>query len=286
MNQNFRKSQWKNPEEDISPPSRKERMEARYDGRLLHPFRCVTCGPSRSGKSTLIFQLLTPQDIIDAKFDYIILFLGTEAKANPLLCSMQEKEYFGDKMEIVEVKKKYSSVEEYVEKFEPDFERRIHGKEGSPGCVVFDDLMQELAKTDVLINLFTKYSSHLNISSVHITQNLFSKGGKRNSDHVTIYRNTSLLIIFRNPLDNTVLATVARRVADPATSKETLHMLQHIVNNHRYVAIFGGQNVPSELKFRSDLFATEPFKHQKVFQLLEKNNSSRKCSQSWKSSGV
>ena len=66
------------------------------------------------------------------------------------------------------------------------------------GCVIFDDLMSELSECGLLLDLFSKYSSHYDLTTIHITQNIFFKaGGKHGSDHVTIYRNTHVLVLFK-----------------------------------------------------------------------------------------
>ena len=52
----------------------------------------------------------------------------------------------------------------------------------------------------ILLDLFTKMSSHYNTSVIHITQNLFHKGsGKHSSDHVGVYRNSHITMLFNNP---------------------------------------------------------------------------------------
>ena len=62
----------------------------------------------------------------------------------------------------------------------------------------------------ILLDLFTKMSSHYNTSVMHITQNLFHKGsGKHSSDHIRVYRNSHITVLFNNPLDNHPLWTVA-----------------------------------------------------------------------------
>jgi len=72
---------------------------------------------------------------------------------------------------------------------------------GMKGCVVVDDLMNELERCDMLKDLFTKYSSHANITTIHITKNVFYKvSWKHASDNVTIYRITHVLVVFDTPM--------------------------------------------------------------------------------------
>ena len=60
--------------------------ETVVDTQMHHPFRCLVAGPSQSGKSTFVHNLLLQQnDIIDICFDYVMIVLGTEANRNEIL---------------------------------------------------------------------------------------------------------------------------------------------------------------------------------------------------------
>ena len=63
--------------------------ETVVDAQMHHPFRCLVAGPSQSGKSTFVRNLLLWQnDIIDIRFDYVMIVLGTAETLLPW------KEYF------------------------------------------------------------------------------------------------------------------------------------------------------------------------------------------------
>ena len=54
--------------------------ETVVDAQMHHPFMCLVAGPSQSGKSTFVRNLLLQQnDIIDICIDYVTIILGTEA---------------------------------------------------------------------------------------------------------------------------------------------------------------------------------------------------------------
>lgn len=239
-----------------------------YDGQIHHSFNCLVAGPSGCGKSTFVRNLLNRQeDIIDIKFDYVIVIIGTGANENPILSNLVKENSSNYKM--VELKSVYPSHDTMTKQFPVDFKHMVtqKKKKGLKGCVVFDDLMTELSQCGILVDLFTKFTSHYDISTIHITQNLFSKsGGKHATDNVTIYRNCHVLVLFKNPLDNSVVSTIAKRLS-PSRFAELLAMLTHITEIHRYVVIFGDFNRPSKLKFVTDLFETNPVPHQKVFEL-------------------
>ena len=78
--------------------------ETVVDTQMHHPFRCLVAGPSQSGKSTFVRNLLLWQnDIIDICFDYVTIILGTEANNNEILSSLKDELRPGV-VEIIELK--------------------------------------------------------------------------------------------------------------------------------------------------------------------------------------
>ena len=142
---------------------------------MHHPFRCLVAGPSQSGKSTFVCNLLLWQnDIIDICFDYVMIILGTEANKNEILSSLKDELRPGV-MEIIELKKLYETTELMKKNFSSEFENFVKNKANrkKKGCVIFDDLMSELSECGLLLDLFSKYSSHYDLTTIHITQNIF-----------------------------------------------------------------------------------------------------------------
>ena len=164
--------------------------ETVVDAQMHHPFRCLVAGPSQSGKSTFVCNsLLQQNDIIDIHFDYVTIVLGTEANKNEILSSLKDELRPGV-VEIIELKKLYETTELMKKNFSSEFEHFVKNKANrkKKGCVIFDDLMSELSECGLLLDLFSKYSSHYDLTTIHIMQNIFFKvGGKHGSDHVTIY---------------------------------------------------------------------------------------------------
>lgn len=240
-----------------------------YDGRLNHPFTCLVSGPTQAGKSTLLTDIIEKRKrLIDSDFAYIIIYLGTPPHLNAAYTNLRKKNPM--LIELIDVNKRYPDKEAIKNYLSVDIKSTISKYNGRPGLMLFDDLMQELANSGgILTELFTKLSSHNNLSSIHITQNLFSKMGGNSTDHTTMYRNSKYIILFDSRLDSTVFSHVARRIAPPGKSKLVQDMLMDIVEKHRYVLISGGLNTPKELQFRSDITADYPTPHQLVFQLAE-----------------
>ena len=118
-------------------------------------------GPSQSGKSTFVRNLLLRQnDIIDVCFDYVTIVLGTDAHKNEILSSLKDELRPGV-VEIIELKKLYKTAELMKQNFCSEFEHFVKDKANKKkkGCVIFDDLMSELSECGLLLDLFSKYSS-------------------------------------------------------------------------------------------------------------------------------
>ena len=83
--------------------------ETVVDAQMHHPFRCLVAGPSQSGKSTFVHNLLLQQnDIIDILFDYVTIVLGTDANINEILSSLKDESRPGV-MEIIQLKRLQNS---------------------------------------------------------------------------------------------------------------------------------------------------------------------------------
>ena len=192
------------------------RMEM-LDAWWKHPFTCVVVGPSGSGKSTFIRHLMLSQEkIIDAQFDYIYIFIGIDASENKILsCLLTDIPPSATDVKIIEIMNIFPMKKEMILEFSTQLKQMLisQNRKGRKDCVIFDDLMKELGKMGILLDLFMKMSSHYNTSVIHITQNLFHKGsGKHSSYHIGVYRNSHITVLFNNPLDNHPLWTVAAQL--------------------------------------------------------------------------
>ena len=98
------------------------------DAQMHHPFRCLVAGPSQSGKSTFVGNLLLWQnDIIDICFDYVMIILGTKANTNEILSSLKDELKPGV-VEITELKKLYETTELMKKNFSSEFDNFVKEK--------------------------------------------------------------------------------------------------------------------------------------------------------------
>ena len=212
-----------------------------FDARLKHPFSLIIAGSSQSGKTTWLVNLLLHADqLIDSTLEYIVVFIGTEH--SPFL---RLKSVFGDKL---------SCVGGLPESFDPYIDRNKRG------LFIIDDLMRVATVDKNIGELFTKRGHHENISICLVLQNLFASGKER----LTCQRSSHYIVLFRNPLDQSVTHIMAQRL-EPARKKKMTDMLTYILLHHRYVFLDGKQDTLPGAKYRTDMF-NEFF--QRCFELL------------------
>ena len=201
-----------------------------FDARLKHPFSLLVSGPSQCGKSTFIFNLLqNASRLVDVQFDYIVCFLGS------------------DDPKLFELKNIYEPKISFVSGLPLSFDEYLNS--GKNGFFVIDDLMQQATEGKHVAELFTKKCHHENVSVDLILQNFFYHAKERQ----TILRSAHYLTIFRNPLDQTVIYSLAHRI-DPVHKTAVIKTFLHAQEKYRYLFIDGKQDSVPEARFRSDIF--------------------------------
>lgn len=78
--------------------------------------------------------------------------------------------------------------------------------ESGPKLIILDDMMTEMDKR--VVDLFTKFSHHKNISTFFITQNLFYKGKEMRD----ISLNSHYIVTFKNPRTRSQFSCMARQL--------------------------------------------------------------------------
>ena len=138
-----------------------EVMTSVYNSRLKHPFTCIVTGPSEYGKLMFMRKLLLSQEeFTTAVFDYIIIFLGTDASENKTLSSLES--VLTQRVYVLEMKNIYHTQDDLQKKFPQDLKNmlKLRSDKGMKGCLIFDDLMEELSHCGVLMMISWK-SCHI-----------------------------------------------------------------------------------------------------------------------------
>lgn len=205
------------------------RMNKIFDYMLFkHPFSCIVAGPSKSGKTQLI------HDIIQSHKKYIsptidrIIYCYSEWQQSYL--HMTNIEF---KQGLIE----YDSL--------TDSENKL---------VIIDDLMEEGVQNRLVVDLFTKGSHHKNLSVIFICQNLFNKGKHSR----TISLNSQYLILFKNPRDQSQIRHLACQMF-PTNPKFLIQSYNDAtLNPHGYLFIDNNQSTENDLRIQSNVTLDVP----------------------------
>ena len=152
-----------------------------------HPFTLLVTGPTGSGKTQFVTNLLLNADsMINKTIDRIIYCYGIYLK------------------ETFDLLKKHFSKIEFIEGIDDNiqFNPKVNN------FIILDDLMNDGVKSDTVSNLLTRGSHHLNLSVILLTQNLFHKG--KNSRSINL--NCQYLAYFKNPRDLSQINHLARQM--------------------------------------------------------------------------
>jgi hypothetical protein len=147
------------------------------------PFTAMLAGPSQSGKTTLLVEILK--------------------HAHKIISPPPTRIVYCYNREIESLKRRFKNIE-FIQGL-PDLEK-FDPKDNN--LLILDDLMSESETNKSIVNLFTVDSHHKNISTVILTQNLFSRGKYSR----TISLNCNYLVVFNNPRDRSQIQFLARQM--------------------------------------------------------------------------
>jgi len=195
-----------------------------------HPFTCMIAGPTSSGKTMLLRNILKD-------FKLTIFFNETPEKLKILWAYGQWQELYNTKIPLCDI--------EYIEGLPNEEEI----KECNPHLIVLDDLMSELGNNVKLANLFTKGSHHMNISVIFITQNLFHQGSQMR----TISLNCHYLLLLKSVRDKNQIATLGNQL-HPNNSKFFIEAYNDATSkNYGYLKVDLKNNTPDKYRYQTDI---------------------------------
>ena len=150
------------------------------DPRLKHPFTGIIAGPTGSGKSYFVKELISNAHVM------------IEPPPQKIIWHYGEWQTLYERMDNVEFVEGLPDLKN----IDPTFRHLI----------IIDDLMAEADKR--ISNLFTKGSHHRNVSVLHLMQNLFD----RNKESRTMSLNAHYMVLFKNPRDASQITHLAKQI--------------------------------------------------------------------------
>ena len=200
---------------------------------IQSPFRYICAGPSQSGKTTHVINLIKFQDQILSK-----------PHKNIIYCTKEKQ------VRIEELKK-----QGYIKKilFEIPNEKEIKDMVMDYGRIllVLDDFGGRLDKS--VSEICTVLSHHLGLDCIILLQSVFHK----NPIYKDISNNANYFSLFSNPRDKTVISHFARQMSpgDSVWIKQIFLDLSR--SAYAYLHFDFSQNCPEELRISSHILPHE-----------------------------
>lgn len=193
------------------------------DLRLKQPFTCIVAGPTKAGKTTFVESLIENRQNMIHPVPTIVWWFYAEQQ--------------------------YKIKDVIFIKGLPDM-NLIKEKYPEPQLIILDDLMMEMKHN--LTELFTKGCHHLNVSVVHIVQNIFFKGLR------TSRVNAEYLVLLKNPSDRLQVQTLAHQLY-PSNSQYFLESYADATKApFSYLLVDLTQTTPDKYRLRTDIFSENP----------------------------
>lgn len=215
-------------------------LDGPWDIRFKTSFNCIIHGPSGTGKTTFVKNLLMLRNQ---------LFSTPPAKVF-LFYTMNQSIY--------EEMKNESLVDELInvsrEQFPTldDIVNMVHPYKDSGGSLlIFDDVLTELNPD--FENIFCNLSHHEMASVIFMTQNLFYKHGV----YRTLSLNAHYFIFMKNNRDGQQISTLARQIC-PGNSKYIVQAYEAATKKpYSYLIADFRPDTPPTIRLRSNIFPHE-----------------------------
>ena len=215
-------------------------MNKIYDILFKHPTRWIIYGPSGSGKSSFVHQLLLQsKELFGINFNCVIY------------CSGENFPSF-NKINNIPILKCESFTRDYIDLMDKN----------NNNLIVLDDCMHE-ATNDILISdLFTKRSHHKNITVIILLQNLFPKSKYMRDISIS----SSYIVLMNNPREILQIKLLANQI-DGDKSNIITEAYKNATKNkpYSYLLLDLCQTTPEIIKIRTNVLLDE---HPKIVYVM------------------
>lgn len=210
-----------------------------FDCRLFHPFNLLVAGPSKSGKTTFVSNLLSVHhEMFEKMPDYILLYYAND---QPLYRELLNMNLIDEMINFTENEFHYEELKAKIKPYTI----------GNGSLIIFDDTLSDIKSG--FEKIFQVLGHHSKCSLIYITQNLFYDN--------KAFRNVSLQLDYITLLRNLRNGNQVRSLANQLCSGDT----QWIVKAYEkatedpfgYLFIDCGSKAQRELTLRSHMFPWE-----------------------------
>ena len=208
--------------------------EAYEDFRFGHKFSLMIVGPSMSGKSYFVKQMLERDHI---EYDD----------------SRKQRRihwFYGQYQDMFKDMKRNTGKDIYFKQGLPEFESNLCDIDPRyNNIVVLDDLMDMAVESLIISKLFTQ-GRHRNASVILLLQNAFPKGKYNTS----ISRNAQYMALFRCPADRRQIGIMADRIFDK-NKPAFMEIYKDITSKaYSFVVVDNKADTPARRQIIADIF--------------------------------
>lgn len=209
-----------------------------FDLRLKTPFTLIAAGPSRSGKTSWVYSLLSQSHHLLDRIPTRVFYFYNQWQ--PLFDRMKREKLVD------------SFVNHLPDKSELE-KLTLPGKKSGRGSLcIIDDFMN--SSSEHVGEIFTALSHHLDLSCIYITQNVFAQNNKYMRD---MSLSASYLVMFKNPRDQSQIANLAKQLA-PGNTSFIVDSFRRITSKpYSYVMYDLHQSTPDLIRVRTNIFLHE-----------------------------
>ena len=231
---------------------------------VKHPVRCIIAGGSGTGKTVLLCNLLiNSHRLISSEttttpkedgFDLVILVYKTNQPAYDILRNFYQSNIITFQTSLVGVDDDDDGQDD-AKQSEIVLKRILDERKPQRPVIVFDDGIGG-ENFPFLVNIYTRLSHHLNLSSFLLTQTLFDQTNCKRSGYLRILnRNATLLLLTKNPRDVNSLRILVHQFHPNLTSARQLisEILSALTEPYSYIALNFSQETPDLLRVVGNL---------------------------------
>ena len=187
------------------------------DATFQHPTTILVAGSTGSGKTHLTCELVRKKHIVFSNTPHVVILMYKEMQ--PAYTKLKNEGFIDlfhegqpENME---------ALKSLLREYPPDARKLL----------ILDDLMMETG--ELVSELFTRISHHMNTSVIYLTQNLFfQKKGFRD-----ISLNAHYLILMKNARDQSQISTLAKQIKPHYSSFITKVYANATKEKHSYLLL-------------------------------------------------
>ena len=210
-----------------------------FDATLQHSFNCVIAGPSRSGKTTLLKNILQERHTLFSEVpEKVFLFYSHK---QPIYDAMLREGLID---ELTDISIAYPSFDYLFQLAQP----YKHGR----GCLfILDDIISDLSND--FMKIFCNLSHHEKASIILMSQNLFHN----HKAYRTLSINTHYLFLMKQTRDVTQISNLGRQACAGKPNFLPSVYKENLLRPYSYVLLDFGANQDDQIRVRNHMLPNE-----------------------------